>query len=85
MDLNPKNPSTAYLNGLKAIISIIVIFVHSWYFRNFLLFKSGENLEKFRTKFYCIPMANANMFMEIFFIIGGVLAAKGLKKGFETR
>jgi len=84
MDFNTKNPSTAYFSGLKSIISIIVIFAHSWYFRVFLPFKSGENLQRFQTIIYSFPTMCAFLSMEILFIIGGILAAKGLKKGFET-
>ncbi|KAL7013088.1 hypothetical protein ACKWTF_015187 [Chironomus riparius] len=84
IDLNPKNSSTTYFNGLKAIISIIVVLIHCWFFRIFLPFKSGENLRNFQTRFSFLILMSANLFMEIFFIIGGVLAAKGLKNGFET-
>ena len=84
LNLKPKNPSTTYLNGIKAIISFSTILFHAWYFRIYFPFKNGENLLKFQTNFYIVIIPIGNCFMEIFFIIGGILTAKCLAKDFDN-
>ena len=83
-NLKPRNPSTTYLNGIKAIISISTILVHVWYFRIYFPLKNGENLLKFQTDFYFVILFMINCFMEIFFIIGGILTAKCLAKDYDS-
>ena len=84
INLKSRNPSTTYLNGIKAVISISTILVHVWYFRIYLPFKNGENLLKFQTGFYFVILFMINCFMEIFFIIGGILTAKCLAKDYDS-
>jgi len=84
LNLKPRNPSTTYLNGIKAIISFSTILFHVWYFRIYFPFKNGENLLKFQTDFCFVIPFIVNCLMEIFFIIGGILTAKCLAKDYEN-
>jgi hypothetical protein len=84
LNLKPRNPSTTYLNGIKAIISISTTLFHAWYFRIFFPFKNGENLQKFQTDFSFVFPFMVSFLMEIFFIIGGILTAKTLTKDYDN-
>ena len=80
---NSENLSTAYMNGVKAICSIMIILNHCMISRFNFPFTSGENLHKFITGAFYQPVLLTNIFLEILFVVGGILTAKSLKKGFE--
>lgn len=80
---NHKNSSTLYLNGVKAISTIGVIIYHSYSIRIIFPFKNGKNLEALLNGLFYQPLWTGHSFMEVFFITGGILTAKGLKNGFE--
>ncbi|KAL7013145.1 hypothetical protein ACKWTF_015216 [Chironomus riparius] len=80
---NTKTSSTAYLNGLKAITTILIILYHCLITRIIFPFKGGENLQELLTGAFYLPIQTVGSLMEIFFIIGGILTAKTLSKEFD--
>ena len=79
---NSKPSSTAYLNGFKAISTISIVLYHCYYSRVNFPFKNGENQQKLMTGAFYQPVQASFFNVEIFFIIGGILTAKSLKKNF---
>jgi len=79
------NQSTNFFDGIKAITMILIILDHAWYSRAFYPFKNGKNSFYFRMNFAWIFLHIANVLMEFYIIIGAVLTAKSLKKGYENR
>ncbi|XP_070510003.1 uncharacterized protein [Chironomus tepperi] len=68
--------STAYLNGFKAIATILIILYHCLISRLIFPFKNGENLQELLTGAFYQSIQVIVSLMEIFFIIGGILAVK---------
>ena len=81
---NHSDSSTSYLNGIRAVGTLIIIFLHSYLFRVLVPFKNGENLQKFTTGFFYETLVLMCLVMDIFFIIGGLLTGRSLKKGLEA-
>ena len=79
---NSKPSSTAYLNGFKAISTISIVLYHCYYSRVNFPFKNGDNLQELMTGAFYQPVQASFFNVEIFFIIGGILTAKSLKKNF---
>ena len=84
-DFAKKSSSTAYLNGIKAFCTIMIVLYHCDLSRAIFPFKSGENLQKFLTGLFYQPILASGSLMEVFFVIGGILTAKSLKKEFENQ
>lgn len=82
-NFNAKASSTAYLNGFKAIATLLIVLYHCLVSRIIFPFKNGENLQELLTGAFYQPIQAIGSIMEIFFIIGGILTAKSLSKEFE--
>lgn len=80
INLTSKNINTNYLNGIKTISLVSIFAVHSWGLRFFFLFKDGENSKNYQTNFAAIAFLFGTIVMDLFFIIGGYLTTRGLKK-----
>ena len=80
---NSKPSSTAYLNGFKAISTISIVLYHCCFSRVNFPFKNGENLQELLNGAFYQPIHASFSTVELFFIIGGILTAKTLKKNFE--
>ena len=75
---------TAYLNGVKANSIISITLYHSYLSKVTMPFKSGENLQKFTNELLYRNLGMLAVIMDVFFIIGGFLTAKSLKRGLEA-
>lgn len=82
-DLRQKNASTAYLSGLKAFLTIIILIYHSWVYRLQYPFKKGQELMNFQ-KYGTIIAVIISLIMDMFFIIGGILTTKSLAKAYDN-
>ncbi|KAL7015277.1 hypothetical protein ACKWTF_016374 [Chironomus riparius] len=75
---------TAYLNGVKANTIISITFYHSYLSKVTMPFKSGDNLQKYTNEVLYESFGMLAVIMDVFFIIGGFLTAKSLKKGLNA-
>ena len=76
--------STGYMNGIKAIAMIIIVMGHSYSSRLVMTFKNGRNLVDYDSNLLYQPLGMTDMMMEPFFIIGGILTARSLKRGMDS-
>lgn len=75
---------TAYMNGFKAIAIILITLFHSYLSKVTMPFKNGENLQKYTNEILYQGFGTLPITMDVFFMIGGFLTARSLKKGLEA-
>ncbi|KAL7015280.1 hypothetical protein ACKWTF_016377 [Chironomus riparius] len=73
--------SEGYMNGIKAISMILIVMGHTYGQLLLMPFKNGKNVHELDTKLVYQPLGMTAILMELFFIIGGILTARSLKKG----